>query len=148
MTYEEKLVSVYFDTENSHLYFVANGIHEKTGGVIQIHLVNELAYPYSIEDIEEFALKTMDQFDSIPWDGDTRIPLEKYLKIRGRTKVLKNKKLVMVFWTKEKGDEVCPTKNEGRKGYDGIGPDMVLPNDFQPGQLGEAIEKAIELSQL
>jgi len=108
--------------------------------------VNELAYLYSTEEIEALALKTMEQFNSIPWDGDRRIPLEKHLKVRGRVKVLKNKKLVMVFWTKGEGYEICPTKKGGRGGYSGIDPDIALPHEFQPGQLGEAIWKAIELS--
>jgi len=138
MEYEVKLINVYFDTENSHLYFVANGVDEELG-VFEIHVVNELAYPYSTEEIEALTLKTMEQFNSIPWDGDRRIPLEKHLKVRGRVKVLKNKKSVMVFWRKGEGYEVCPTKKGGRGGYSGIDPDIVLPHEFQPGQLGEAI---------
>jgi hypothetical protein len=149
MEFDEKTVSIYFDTENNNLYFIPFGPHEKFG-VMQIDIVNELTYPYSDEEIEEVAFKTLNQCHTLLPSEDKRTPLEKHLKIRGLVKATKNKKSVSLDWEKEKGYIVTPFKKVGRGGYLALKSEnwIYLGHELQTGQLAKAIKKAIELSQL
>ena len=75
--------------------------------------------------------------------------IEKILGIKGYSKAVKNKKLVLVDWDIDEGYTVTPTEKIPRRGYVHlIELAKKLPLDCSKNRLAEAVIEAFHLSKI
>ncbi len=144
---EYKSVHIYVDTENNILLFPI-GICKERGTTKEIDLAIEIKYPYTDEQLEKTLIEAMEKCYSLEADSNTQIsPIEKYLKIKGYTKAIKDKKMIHFLWDKKEGYYLLPTANQQKKGFKHLANDMIyLGNELKIGELAKSVREAMKLS--
>jgi hypothetical protein len=144
-----RCVLIYADLENN-LWIVPTGRSEKMGGaIIGIDIVSGLRSPYSDDELISALKRAMGQcFSMVPDDSLKESAIERYLKVKGYEKAVKNKKLIQFEWNIDDGFYITPTKKE-KKGY-GFLDDMqiALGNNFKDEELVKGINEALNLCNI
>ena len=147
MTY--KVIGIYFTTKED-LILIPSGISEKWGGAtVELELYHRLEKGFTAEQLDKEIYRTFAEFN-IQKPNDVLKPsaLEKYLNIKGYSKAIKGMKFVNASWNSADGYYVLPTVNKGKNGFNYMDDKkIILGKNVKPGDLAEAVIRAIEISQ-
>ena len=147
MEFLYKNVSIYADTSDN-LIIIPTGNSEKWGGAVDIDLAFQLNSPYTDEELEESINKALVQCFSLKPNEDIKeTVIERFLKIKGYSKAVKERRFVSLFWNVNEGYIITPTKKVPRQGYVHIN-DKSFRLGLKPqmGEIGLAIREAMKLS--
>ena len=146
MSITYKTVSVYID-ENDNIIAIPVGESEKYG-LMGIDIVFSLSSPYSDEQLEQLLLEAMKKCYFQKADDSSGVsPLEKFLKVKGYAKAVKNKRLISFDWFKDEGYIVIPTEKKPRYGFVNIDDKSIrLGTEFKSGMLANAFREAMKIS--
>ena len=117
-------------------------------GAIDINLAFQLKSPYTDEELEKSISKALVQcFRLKPNEDIKETVIERFLKIKGYSKAVNERRFVSLFWNVDEGYIVTPTKKVPRQGYVHIN-DKALKLGLKPrmGEISLAIRQAIKLS--
>lgn len=141
-----KTVSVYVDKQND-LIAIPHGESDKYS-LAELDIVLALSAPYTDEDLEAFLLEAYGKCYSQKSNDTTNVsPLEKYLNVKGYSKAIKNRRVVLLHWFKENGYEIVPTNKIPRRGYDHIEEKTFkIGKEIKDKNLSNAFKEAMQLS--
>ena len=117
MNINYRYVQVYVD-KNDNLLVIPTGKSKKIkNAIICIDIVNQLLIPYTDEELENILRLAFSQCYSKEPDDTTNVSsLERYLKIRGYSKAVKNRKLILCEWDSDDEYYIITTKKP-QKGF-------------------------------
>ncbi|MGM0885203.1 MAG: hypothetical protein ACQEXQ_29690 [Bacillota bacterium] len=143
-----KNVGIYV-SKHDDLFMIPTGSSKKHGGAVDINIVNELKSPYTDDDIEKMLLLTFNQcYTMNPDELINTTPIELHFNIKGWSNAVRDKKLISCFWNDEIGYKITPTNKIPYKGYQHQeDATIVLGKKVKPGDLANAVKKAIEKSK-
>jgi hypothetical protein len=141
-----KTVDVYVD-ENENLIAVPTGESE-IFGTKNLDIANILNVPYSDNELEKLLIETLNQcYSQKPNDTENISFLERFLKVKGFAKAVKNRKLIGVNWNSDKGYCVIPTRKVPKQGYIVMEDvEIFIGKNFKSGELAKAFKEAILMS--
>ena len=148
MNFDYRLVNIYADP-NNNLLIISNGQSQKWGGVTaEIDVVNQIAFPYSDEEVEEALIKAMKLCYTKNPDDDDSSPIEKFLKVKGYSKAVKDKKLVCFRWDIDDGYYLIPTEKIPKRGFVHLEDKTIrLGKAIEKGKLAISFKEALKLSK-
>lgn len=116
-----KQISVYIDGKDT-LYAIPSSYSYKIHNPISSSILCTLSAPYTVEELEQFLLGTLDLSFTKPIDdNDKKTALEKYLGINGWSKAIHGMKNISVSWSTQEGYSVTPMAFiSAREGYGGL----------------------------
>lgn len=144
-----KNVRIYYDVKGT-IYLIPTGISRKFNVPMDIHIVNTLVQPITEDELDALLYKTLDQCYSLYPEEDSISPIERFLKVRGYSKAVKDKKYVSLGWNTFEGYSVTPTqRSKGKKGYVHL-ESLTKTFTLEPGkgQLARAVLQAIDESRI
>jgi hypothetical protein len=152
MEYYYKTVDIFVEI-NGDLLIIPHGKEERFGGTTGIDIVHYLAASYTDEELEKTINLAFDECYSKTPDIDPKSSvIERYLGIKGYGKATKGKKSITISWWSGKGFEIEPWKKMDKppKGhYVGIKDQIIkLNSNTKPGEMAEAIKKAISIATI
>lgn len=148
MDIDFRIVNIYVDRGNNLLAIPIGESKRINGAIVDLDIVNGLQFPYSDENLEKVLKKTLNQcFSQVPNDTTNESSLERYLNVKGFSKAVKDKKLVVFGWNNEEGYYVIPTKKIPKRGFVDIeDKKLYLGNELNDGILAKAIKEAIQVA--
>lgn len=146
MDYLFRSIIIYVDPKDN-LIIIPTGYSEKTY-TIGIDLVSQLDAPYNDEEIEHAIKTAYDQcFTKKPDENIKETPIERFLKVKGYKKAVKDKKVINFFWNVDEGYTITPTKMIPKQGYAHmIDRAFRLGHNPQKGEIAKAIREAMKIS--
>ncbi|PGY13198.1 hypothetical protein [Bacillus sp. AFS031507] len=144
-------VAIYCDSSNN-LIIIPYGESQKLDGLNkEIDVVSKLNHPYDDLELEKTLINSLELCHSKnPDDGENkRTIIERELGIRGYAKATKSLKIINFSWNKEDGYDVRPFQRIPRRGYVEMEEQVIpLGKKIVPGQLAEALKKAINVAKI
>ena len=143
-----RVVQAYVD-EKDNLIVIPTGESKKFGRAIMgLDIINQLNMPYSDEELENTLKSAFSQcFTNEPDDTTNISSLEKFLKIKGYAKAVKNRRLVVCKWDCDDGYIITPTKKVPKEGFVHMKDNkIVLGKELKDGELSKAFKEAMKLS--
>lgn len=111
----------------------------------ELNLPTELKAPYTDKEMEDALLFSLSQSYSILPDETKESVLERFLHVREAADAYADKKCVSFMW--HDGYQVGATKKIGQKSYSQTHL-IEVGKDPKPGEIAQAVRKAIDLSTL
>lgn len=147
--HEYKVITVYADT-NGEILILSCGGSKKYGGTVEIDVEQRLNDSYSLEELEEKLMLSFANCYSKVFDENLKVTaLEKIVNIKGYSKAVKNKKLILVDWTQSEGYSVIPTDKIPQRGFVHQTENAIfVPLVYPENALAEAVVEAISLSKI
>lgn len=148
MNLDYRLVNIYADP-NNNLIIISNGQSQKWGGVTaEIDVVNIMTFPYSDEEVEEALINAMKLCYTKNPDDDNLSPIEKYLRVKGYSKAVKDKRLVCFRWDIDDGYYLIPTEKIPKRGFvHKEDKAIMLGEAIGKGKLSASLKEALGLSK-
>ena len=144
-----RIVNIYVD-KNNNLLIIPTGESKKLcGALIDLDIVNKLQFPYSDEDLEEILKKSLNEcFSKKPNDLTSESSLERYLNVKGFSKAVKDRKLVVFGWNCDEGYYVIPTNKIPKRGFVDIEDKKFdIGKELRDGILAKAIKASIQIAK-
>lgn len=149
MDIDFRIVNIYVDKYNNMLAIPIGQSKKLNGAIVDLDIVNELQFPYSDEYLEDVLKKTLNQcFSQVPNDTTNVSSLERYLNVKGFSKAVKDKKLVVFGWNCDEGYYVIPTNKVPKRGFVDIEDrKLYLGDELKVGVLAKAIKESILIAR-
>ena len=149
MKYDYKMVNIYID-KNGTLYVVPTGESKKFGGaIVDLDLIVKLDFPYSDNDLENSLMRAIEDCFSIEPNVSLSVSaLERFLNIKGFSKAVKDKRLVILEWNCDEGYFFLPTKKLTKQGFEHLESEKIyVGKKLIKGVLSKKFMDAIKLSK-
>ncbi|WP_042163261.1 hypothetical protein [Paenibacillus gorillae] len=143
-----KHIYLYYDEKGTEAFLVPNGWHEKLG-VVLIDIVESIPLPFLKEELFQAVIRTLNNcFAKQPPEFPTKdnaIPS----KLGGKNwaAATRGKKLIVMYWSKDEGYIVYPTKREHGGSYQHLtDKGIYLGKELKSEALLNAVQVSIDLS--
>lgn len=149
MDIDLRIVNIYVDKDNNLLIIPTGESKKLCGALIDLDIVNELQFPYSDEDLEEILIKSLNEcFSKKPYDLTSESSLERYLNVKGFSKAVKDRKLIVFGWNCDEGYYVIPTNKIPKRGFVDIEErKFYIGMELREGILAKAIRESIKVAK-